>query len=271
VKGDTAAIRDAQNRQQDIAIHTTILKWLSPSNFSAQQQAIISRRQNGTGQWFLGAEKFKRWLEGSNQTLFCPGIPGAGKTVMAAIAIDHLCQTALSDTVGVAYLFLNHKRQAEQSLTSLFAALVKQLVENRLDIAALIRPMYDKHSKRNSRPSITELLGAMRSTCLSYTTVFIVVDGLDECADRDNTRSQLIDELHKLQTSIDLRLIFTSRFIFEITSKFKLHPMLEVRASDEDVRRFVAGQVLRLPKCIQQDEELKNTVQTKIVEAVDGM
>ena len=47
--------------------------------------------------------------------------------------------------------------------------------------------------------------------------------------------------------------------------------MLEVRASKEDVKRFVAGQIPRLPKCIRRDDELILTVQSKIVEAVDGM
>ena len=48
-------------------------------------------------------------------------------------------------------------------------------------------------------------------------------------------------------------------------------PTLEVRASEEDVRRYVAGQVPRLPNCIKRDDELKRTVQNKIIEAVDGM
>jgi hypothetical protein len=68
-----------------------------------------------------------------------------------------------------------------------------------------------------------------------------------------------------------VRLLFTSRFIPEITQKFQSDLVLEVRASEEDVRRFIAGQVSRLPKCIQRDEQLKHAVQSKIIETVDGM
>jgi hypothetical protein len=63
----------------------------------------------------------------------------------------------------------------------------------------------------------------------------------------------------------------TARFIPEIIQKFESNPMLEVRASEEDVRRFVAGQLSRLPNCVQRDEELKHAIQDKIIEAVDGM
>jgi NACHT domain len=267
LQADTAAIREAQNLQK----HTTIVEWLSPTDFPAQQHDIFSRRQDGTGQRFLDTAQFKGWLQGSDKTLFCPGIPGAGKTMMAAIIIDYLCQTESSDSVGVAYLFCNYKGQADQSLSSLSAALLKQLVQSRPDVVPLIMHIYDKHSKRNSRPSVDEILRTLQTVCLNYTTVFIIVDALDECEDRDGTRSRLIDKLHKLQANTDLRLLFTSRFIPEITLKFQSNPVLEVRASEEDVRRFVAGQIPRLPKCIQRDEELKNTVQTGIVKAVDGM
>lgn len=266
-QANTTAIREAQSQQE----HTTMIEWLSQTDSPAQQHDIISRRQNNTGQWFLDTTDLKRWLAGSDKTLFCPGIPGAGKTMMSAIIIDHLCRKVSSESVGVAYLFCNYKRQADQNPSGLFAALLKQLVLSRPDIAAPVRSIYDMHLKRNSRPSVNEILEALQSVCLSYTTIFIVVDALDECPDKDGTRSRLIDELHKLQAKIDLRLLFTSRFISEITLKFESNSMLVVRASEEDVRCFVTGQIPRLPKCIQRDEELKNTVQTRIVEAVDGM
>jgi len=92
------------------------MEWLSPIDFPAQQHDIITQRQEGTGQWFLDSPEFKRWLQGSDKTLFCPGIPGAGKTMMAAIAIDHLCRTAQCGDIVVAYLFRNYKAQADQKL-----------------------------------------------------------------------------------------------------------------------------------------------------------
>jgi hypothetical protein len=271
---DVVAIQDVQNLQWDaqkLQQHDAIMHWLSPTDFPAQQHDIISRRQEGTGQWFLNSSQFKRWQQGSDKTLFCPGIPGAGKTMMAAIAIDHLCRTILCDDVGVAYLFNNYKAQTDQSALSLLAALLKQLVQSRPDIAATVTHMYDDHSKRKSRPSLDEIFGALQSVCSNYTTVYIVVDALDECADRDGARGQLIDELLELQARTDVRLLFTSRFIPEITHKFQLNPMLEVRASEEDVRRFVAGQIPHLRNFVQRNEELKETIQDKIVKAVDGM
>jgi hypothetical protein len=63
----------------------------------------------------------------------------------------------------------------------------------------------------------------------------------------------------------------TSRFIPEIVDWFNKGLKLEVQASKDDVKRFVAGQICRLPKCIQRDPALQEILQEKIVEAVDGM
>jgi hypothetical protein len=64
--------------------------WLTPTNFFAQQSDIISKRQDGTGLWLLNSKEYKMWIDGRVPTLFCPGIPGAGKTIMSSIVVDHL-------------------------------------------------------------------------------------------------------------------------------------------------------------------------------------
>jgi len=53
-----------------------ILAWLSPmqSNFSARQYDIFERKVNGTCEWFFENPTFKRWLDGTERALWCPGI-----------------------------------------------------------------------------------------------------------------------------------------------------------------------------------------------------
>jgi hypothetical protein len=144
------------------------MEWLSPTDFSAQQHDIISRRQVGTAQWFLDSTEFKAWLDGPDRTLFCPGIPRAGKTVMAAVAVDHLNRSVHSENIGIAYLFCSYKAQINQSTPGLFSAVLRQLVQSRPDIAAPVMRMHDDHSKRRSKPSLDELILSLQSTRSSY-------------------------------------------------------------------------------------------------------
>ena len=76
----------------------------------------------------MDAPEVSRWLNEPSATLFCPGIPGAGKTMIAAIAIDHLLNTVQHSKHGVAYVYCNYKAQEEQDVSSALAAILKQLV-----------------------------------------------------------------------------------------------------------------------------------------------
>jgi len=51
-----------------------IVTWLSSLNFSTKQNDFFGRRQQGTGEWLLEAETFKKWLDGTERTLWCPGL-----------------------------------------------------------------------------------------------------------------------------------------------------------------------------------------------------
>ncbi|KAF2754307.1 hypothetical protein EJ05DRAFT_479826 [Pseudovirgaria hyperparasitica] len=74
-----------------------------------------------------------------------------------------------------------------------------------------------------------------------------------------------------LQVKSDTRLMFTSRFIADIQSQFAGLPTLEVRATELDVRRFVAGRTEYLAKCVQRNNDLQNEIEDKVSRAVDGM
>ncbi|KAF2622262.1 hypothetical protein BU25DRAFT_434972 [Macroventuria anomochaeta] len=250
------AIQQDQVRQR----HRLIMNWLSPDNFPAQHADLIARRQADTGLWFLDSSEFTEWVHGASQTLFCPGIPGAGKTMMAAITVDHLHNAVQTPDVGVAYLYCNYKRQADQTTSNLLAAILKQLVQDRPSIAEPLSNLYDRHQVRRTRLSLEETLSALQSVLANLSKVYVIVDALDECPERDGTRRRT-----------DLCLMATSQHISDIVEEFKDMPWVEVRASNADVTRYVVGKIDRLAKCVERDGDLQELVQTKIVEAVDGM
>jgi Cdc6-like AAA superfamily ATPase len=74
----------------DAKDHLGILNWLTPIDYGPQQIDYISRRQARTGQWFLESKEFNTWVNGNKKTLFCPGIPGAGKTIITSVVVEEL-------------------------------------------------------------------------------------------------------------------------------------------------------------------------------------
>jgi SpoVK/Ycf46/Vps4 family AAA+-type ATPase len=247
------------------------MDWISPTNYPAQQSDLIKRKQEGTCQWFLDAPEVARWLSEAKGTLFCPGIPGAGKTMVAAIAINHRSNSVQNSSHGVTYVYCNYKAQEEQDTSSMLAAILKQLVQNRMSTVDHVERLYQQHVNRGTKPSLEEIYSTLQDVLAHYPTVYIVIDALDECQSSDGTRRQFLAKLRDLQAGQDVRLMATSRSIPEIVAAFREAPRLEVQASKGDVKRFVAGQTDRLPRCIQHDPLLQEMVQEKIVEAADGM
>jgi hypothetical protein len=62
----------------------------------------------------LKPPQFIEWLEGKKKTLFCPGIPGAGKTMIASIVVDHL---RTSFNLGFHEMKFSKRSAASQRLT----------------------------------------------------------------------------------------------------------------------------------------------------------
>jgi hypothetical protein len=139
-----------------------ILDWLSPIDYASQQVDFLSRRQAGTGQWLLDSAEFKKWVETAKQTLFCPGIPGAGKTILTSVIIEELSVRAQKDpSIVVVYLYCNFRRQDEQRPEDLLASLLKQLAQNYQSgsLPESVKSLYDRHkSKRSRRPREPEAL-----------------------------------------------------------------------------------------------------------------
>lgn len=96
-----------------------------------------------------------KWIDGVEPTLFCPGIPGAGKTFLTSIVVHDLHEKFDGNPeVVVACLYLNYKRHAEQTIENLLASLLKQLVQGRPELFSDLESLYTSHNERRTRPSV---------------------------------------------------------------------------------------------------------------------
>ncbi|KAF7311737.1 ANK-REP-REGION domain-containing protein [Mycena indigotica] len=90
VTGDYTRIYSAAST--DFEENMTVTQWISPINFFPRHQAIAETRQDNTGDWLLEHPDFLKWKSTPGSRLWCTGIPGMGKTVLASKAVDYLLQ-----------------------------------------------------------------------------------------------------------------------------------------------------------------------------------
>ncbi len=98
-----------------------------------------------------------------------------------------------------------------------------------------------------------------------------MIDALDECEATDDCRARLLLELFNLQAEMGANIFSTSRFIPEILEKFKGGLTLEIRAEDEDVQKYLADNMTRLPSFVLSSPDLQKEITATIAKAVDGM
>ncbi|KAI1346275.1 hypothetical protein F5Y01DRAFT_321992 [Xylaria sp. FL0043] len=203
----------------------SILDWITPIDYTSQQYDFINRHQIGTGQWLVSSAEFRAWMTKTNQTLFCPGIPGAGKTFLTSIIVDNLHSRFNGDPdVGLAYLYCSFRRSDDQKAEDLLASLLKQLAQGRRPLPDSVVSHYIHHKREGKRPSFHETSKTLRFVAAMYSQVFIVVDALDECPAYSSSR--FISEIFDLQRASTVSIFATSRFIPEIIRRFE-HDRIE--------------------------------------------
>jgi hypothetical protein len=213
--------------------------------------------------------------------LFCPGIPGAGKTILTSVVVNYLYNkfrkgdvqddgSQDDGNIGIAYLYCNFKLQDKQKAEDLLLNLLKQLSQDRPSLPDCVKTLHDSHKDDRTRPSLDEISKALQSVAALYSMVFIIVDALDECQ-AGGCRQRFLTEIFNLQAKYGVNILATSRFIPEITGKFSRSASLEIRANKEDIKRYLKDHMTQLPSFDNWSAELQDEIKTVISDAVDGM
>ncbi|KAI1110175.1 hypothetical protein F5Y14DRAFT_371523 [Nemania sp. NC0429] len=267
-----AQLMKAQEQQEYSRQHQKILDWLAATDYSDQQSDFIGRRQAGTGQWLLASDEYQRWVKTEKEALFCPGIPGAGKTIISSIVVDDLLDRQRADeSIGVCYVFFNFRRNDEQRFSQLVASLLRQLVQTQSTLSESVKLLHGRHERTGTRPSADELLQALYSVVSEYGRVFMVIDALDECQTADDCRGKFISQLLKIVSEREVNVLATSRPIGEIVSRFEGAVTVNIRARDDDIVRYLDGNLSCLPGFVSARVDLWTEIKERIIECVDGM
>lgn len=194
-----------------------VIDWLTPLNFLARQESIIRDRSEGTGAWFLESDTFDEWRSGDNLVMWCPGIPGAGKTFLASIVIEKLHELYQGQNVAIFMLYCNYNDPETQSVQPLIASLLKQDIQSRSVVDVRLEKLHETHYRKETRPTLDELKDLLANALSQYDKSFIVLDALDEMPD-EKCRSDLVDCLRAFKQKSNL--LVTSRPVPAIKQLF---------------------------------------------------
>ncbi|SJL14350.1 uncharacterized protein ARMOST_17806 [Armillaria ostoyae] len=250
-----------------------VARWLTPLDYIAVQQDKLKRRVGNTGEWFLESPEFKSWKDGSTEsrTLWCPGSPGVGKTVLASIIANSLQlpdyeETFVQKKTLVLSIFCDYKCANAQTVENVLRSLLKQRVQVH-GLSDSIAFLYDD----NTPLCLDNLTKILAQELKSFDRVYIILDALDEFPENDGGQEKLISVLRVLGSNTHL--LVMSRDIPAIGSLFKTDTWLDTWATDEDIKTYIKTKLSsgRLAHHSKGRGDLREEILSGVTNQADGM
>ncbi|KUJ07771.1 uncharacterized protein LY89DRAFT_742543 [Mollisia scopiformis] len=214
---------------------------------SSNHRMSLKLRHPMTGLWVTEGLKFQAWLVTRNSKLWLSGIPGAGKTVIAACVIEEAMKRSSQDH-AVAYFYCDYKDEEKQKPVEILGSLANQLAKLNEEAYSKLEQLYHGcHTNKSSgacAPKPEELLSTINEMASCFDEVSVLVDGLDECG-RTHT-PQIVQLLAGLASgrSSNTRTLFLSRDEPEISAILKEeYTHLRIEAHSEDLRLYVTAEI----------------------------
>ncbi|EFX01309.1 nacht and ankyrin domain containing protein [Grosmannia clavigera kw1407] len=145
------------------------------------------------------------------------------------------------------------------------------LIQRRAALPDDVRDLYNRYLRNRTRPDL-EVLARLLEREAKLLPVFVVVDALDECPERNNTRDELIAEFQKL--SQNAHVLITSRYSQKIENSLGGFPQIDIKATDDDVRRYVEARIEQkksLSGHVRSTPSLREEISETITRNCQGM
>ncbi|KAK8024370.1 hypothetical protein PG993_012436 [Apiospora rasikravindrae] len=176
-------LREELQRDLPIQEMSSMLTKLDLSDYKTDQQAALTSCHGESGTWIFQSPSFSNWMQSRalpDCALFIYGMPGAGKTSLAARIIDHLSAQPGPNHSSLLYFFFKNADNKKRSMSHMLRALLAQLVRQDASLAHIL---YEKCCLVSTAEAQT------LSTLKSWTAELlktqarctIILDGLDEC------------------------------------------------------------------------------------------
>jgi hypothetical protein len=169
-------------------------------DFRAAQESAQKQPVKGTCHRFLEHPSFTGLANGLIPMLWCHGIPGAGKTLLASSAFEHL-KSKLEPSKNVVMLaFCAFNDEQTHSALEILLALLRQLVFVRQGLSDKTQTLYKEHmsGQKKLRPGLEQVCEALNAEMSRLDSSFVILDGLDEMPEH-KYRALLLQKLELLK------------------------------------------------------------------------
>ncbi|KFY98731.1 hypothetical protein V500_01563 [Pseudogymnoascus sp. VKM F-4518 (FW-2643)] len=255
-----------------------IRRWLSAPDPSTNHRKAIKLRQPNTGLWLLESEVYSKWKSNRSSFVWLYGIPGCGKTILSSTIIQDILFYCGNDPGKVAaYFYFDFTDTDKQKPQLMVRSLISQLSEQCIKMPSALEALYSSLDKGNRQPPVDALMGVLQQVLREFPQSYLILDALDECADRAELLS-ILEQMAGWQLE-EMRVVVTSRKERDIENSLEdivnreFIICLEHQVVDEDIQTYVRQRLSddKGLKKWQKDAEIRQEIETTLMEGSRGM
>ncbi|KAI8712906.1 NACHT domain-containing protein [Fusarium sp. LHS14.1] len=217
-----------------------IREWLQPTDYladSGEFRRHLASQAPGTGLWICETDEYRKWHDSPNHgSLWIKGVPGAGKSVMAASIIHHLKTT---ENCPVLFFFFRNIVAANFSPRALIQDWLAQLLPHSPKLQFALQSRLDTKLEETSD---NDLIDIFLNGASHVPKLYCVGDALDEMTTENRP---FLDKLNSLATHRprSLKLLITSRPKQYLQSALRdssiVHISLQQLLVDADINSYL--------------------------------
>ncbi|EED12088.1 NACHT domain protein [Talaromyces stipitatus ATCC 10500] len=233
--------------RRKLAAKLSLLDACSAYDYASTWRRI---RKKGKTASLSDCNEYITWRDnpGVTNPLICFGKLGSGKSVFTASLIEDLL---LSVPKGAtAYFVCRHDVTESLQSRTILGSLIRQWLEF-MDLKDILDAMDQRAQLLPHTLNLDELVSMCRkllSAKLQGKSMFLVIDGLDDCAERE--KRIVMQHLHDFAENSTLRLFLTTRSELELTSSlvdkhFPRRSKMQISLQENDISDYVNDELQR--------------------------
>ncbi|KAK7414038.1 hypothetical protein QQX98_007070 [Neonectria punicea] len=248
-----------------------LCQWFEHTDPSPRHNAAKVLYENETLTWILRCEEWINWVSLRTRCVWIYGIPGAGKTVLAAYLIEQVrlaCESVRGPGSDYVYYYCYHGHSQDEA-----APLLRWLIGQLCRRSQTVPEQAYKIHQLNQQPDLQGLLEILAAVLQSSGSVFVVIDALDESQPRSNLL-KVIEDLVLDERFRKVHLLVTSRQELDIErtmSKISHSISMSNPLVENDIKLYVRSQVLAEPRFQCWPPDLKDEVEVSLANGAKGM
>ncbi|KAG9200830.1 hypothetical protein G6514_006686 [Epicoccum nigrum] len=254
--------------------HATNLRVLNSCSTYDHETVWKQLRKIGNASFFEKQLEYREWRDGSHpSTLLYRGKLGSGKSVLLANIVDDLSIATQKERPLVVYFFCRHDVPESLQARTIIGSIARQILRTVADLSVIAQSYEETHSTGDTEKVLDILLRGFFSSA----KIYLVLDGLDECALMDKVI--LVPALQKIQEKMNISVCASFREepnngLQAIAEQLLDAHIVCIPKNNPDIAAFVEAD---LERCLTQgllnirDPTLISKIQDALLEGSQGM